>query len=321
MGPFYDTTRADDRIRDRRHARRHPMSLFRLRWMRHLKKVRSARAARAAGPGTPWTAMMRLLRLSRLFTDPRADAELMPLRTLLRHDMADIPEGLLAAMERFENRVARNPQKTQDIRMCQERMLELTTASMNTEAHFEKLTGHLLADMPVQSQKKSSAGTRGLQWQERHAGPRAPRRRLRARPVMVTCVAMICLLMVASHDTDPLSRAVAEVAASESLFLGGLGQTTRGASLPRREQRIPTARMVLEHIDEARTSILGFHTGYELSRLQEAADLIDEINSSATALEPGSAAMYRLHVEVLNLLQERGNTVATPPFNLEEDGG
>ena len=115
--------------------------------------------------------------------------------------------------------------------------------------------------------------------------------------------------------------AVAEVAATESLLLGGLGQTTRGSSRPRREQPIPTARMVLEHIDEARTSILGFHTGYELSRLQEAADLIDEINSSATALEPGSAAMYRLHAEIRKLLQQRGITVAMPPFDLEEDGG
>ena len=280
------------------------MSLPLVRWIRHLQTVWAARWMRDARRGAPLTALIRLLRLARSFADPQADAHLMPLRILLRYNSAALPASLRSAMERFERRLAHDPDRTQDARDCQERLLELTATTQHTEAHFERLTGHQLSDLPVQLRKPTQANRRLTERRRLRNAYRASRMAVR-RPLMLTCAVVLCVLMVASHDADPLSRAVADVAASESLFLGNLGKTTRGASQLTWEERGPTARMVLDRIAQARTSILGFHTGYELSGLEEAAEMIDALHRHASALEPGSAAMYRLRAEIEDLLHPK----------------
>jgi len=259
--------------------------------------------------------MDHLLRSARAFNDPDQDASLMPLRAIRRSTGTEATGNLSGAVERFENRLARDAARQAHLRACEERMLEVPTT--NVERHFEELTGHSLADMPMHQRGAGTGRRRAALHVPSRNNSRRPLARMRAGSAVLACIMLVFVGTLGSYDRDPLSDALGDALVSESVLFGNLGQTTRGGSDTNLEERKAKVRAALDLIDQARTSILGFHTGYEPSALRRAADLIDSAAWSVSPVEPGTAELYRLRDEIRRLLTEEGHDTSTeaPPLS------
>ena len=243
--------------------------------------------------------LARVLEAALEFRDPQADDQLMPLRTVLRASAASRPASLDVEMDRFENRVARDPQRLEQLRATEERILEMDCTGEGVRAHFERVTGHALADFD--SQNPDRVETR--QPQNVHSRKeRLPLARMRAGSAVLASVLVICIFTLGSYGNDPLSDAIGQALASESVLFGSLGETTRGHPDPLLEQRRTQIRAALDRIDVARTSVLGFHTGYDPTALEEAAELLWKASNSASIVEPAPTELYNLRDEILRLV-------------------
>ena len=243
--------------------------------------------------------LARVLDAARDFPDPECDELLTPLRMTLRSGPAPLPSSLELEMDRFENRLERDAGRRDELLRAQERLLESLSNKECVEDHFERVSGHALADFAADPVDRTAPG------QERNRPSRVERQpmaRMRTRSAVLASVLAVCIVTLGSYGNDPLSAAIGEAVASESVLFGSLGETTRGHPDALLEQRRTQIRAALERIDAARTSVLGFHTGYDPTALQEAADLLLQASTGASVVEPSPTELHHLRDEILRLL-------------------
>lgn len=254
--------------------------------------------AEAPDPNGPGPDACRAAEAGRAFADPDFDVELMPLRALLRSERKGMPVNLRASMDRFENRLVRDARLQATLAECEEKISEAAMVQESVLAHMERVTGHRVEDMPSFTVRRqlSRPGTR-------YRPSRPPVARMQARSAVLACVMLIFVATWGSYRSDPLSHAIAQAVASESVLFGSLGETSRGQPDPELEARRERIRTALSRIDEARTSVLGFHTGYEPMALRDAARLVDQAARSLSPVEPTSAELYRLRDEIISMIE------------------
>lgn len=132
---------------------------------------------------------------------------------------------------------------------------------------------------------------------------RKPVHRLRSRPIALATVMTVCILVVGSYTQDSLKTVTGPAATSESILFGSLGERTRGHSHPALELRRAEVLLALERINDARTSVLGFHTGYDPSILEEARLHLERAIAAGSALEPVPSDLVRLRQSVEDILR------------------
>lgn len=267
------------------------------------RSAESARRILSRGAGEE-RGITSVVNAARVFCDPEADEALMPLRTLLRASRKDLPVGLESPMNRFENRLARDLARQEQLRACEWKIVESRATEQDLIDHFEHLAGYTVEDLP----RHRASGQR-LPRKLPASKVRMPLARMKAGSAVLASIMMVCVVTWGSYGTDPLSAAIGGAVASESVLFGSLGETTRGQPDPELEQRRGQIREALDRIDQARTSVLGFHTGYEPSALLEAARLVEKAAQSVSPVEPTPLELYRLRDEILHVLGASPSTL------------
>ena len=120
--------------------------------------------------------------------------------------------------------------------------------------------------------------------------------------VLATVMAILVLTM-GSYESDPLQGLTGSAATSESILFGSLGERTRGHMDLASEQRRTEVLLALDRISVARTSVLGFHTGYDPTSLRSALVHLERAIHVGPAHEPVPSELERLYMAVLRMLE------------------
>ena len=233
----------------------------------------------------------------RAFSDPENDADLTALHVGFERYPTLMPESLRLSHERFERRAVcneeiRRERERQHIRM---RDLDRTDAT----EHFLSLTGYEIGELPAP--KRASSVSRNAVGIPGHRVDRLPIERMTLRSAVLAATIIFFWLSAGSYRNDPLAGPLAAFGQSESMLFGNLGQTVRGHEGQQGVERNEAIREALGAIDAARTSILGFHTGYERDALMRADEALERAIQSATPAEPTTTTLILLrdHVRLL----------------------
>lgn len=244
--------------------------------------------------------MSETLAESRRYMDPESDLALMPLRASSRDEQALDKSVLRTAAVRFRQRLERDPIRLEAWLSSHAHRFELESKT-DVVSHFEAVSGHAIEDYDTERFESVGALHNPIVRSTMH--DRAPIRRSRQGSLVMATVMAACLLILGSYESDPLRELSGLTASSESILFGSLGERTRGHADVDTAYRRAEILQALEHINKARTSILGFHTGYDPSSLRVAADHLER----ALALDPSSEVdpsdLERLHREVRRLLE------------------
>ncbi len=243
----------------------------------------------------------RVLQATRFFADPEMDDELMALRASMRGQRTSVPAVLRNELDRFENRLDRDEGRKEHLRRVELRMLELDSG--DAAAHFERLSGHSLDDFPVDHSFDSAK--RRKRTRKRSAPLRSAAAREHSRSMVTALVVLFCVLVVGSYQSDSLSGVAAKTAESESILFGNLGETSRGYMDPEVERRRVEIREALRWIDASRTTVLGFHTGYDPTKLARAEELIGKAIREWTPVEPVPPILRQLQADIHTVLNPR----------------
>ena len=232
-----------------------------LAWLRHpIARLRavSGRRKRSA----------QLVDHARALNDPAHDAALAGLWAFFRLVPSSRSSDLGLAAERFDRRTSREPALAQLMDMTEERMRDLDQG--HAERHFLEISGYAEEDLPpVHASSARRAVNPGTKKPDRK-----PRSR-RVRPGMLATLMVLFVVALASRSTDPLSPSLTTLSEAQPLLFGSLGETVRGHGEPLEDEASAALFDALEHIESARTSLLGFHTGYERAQLSEASRSLD----------------------------------------------
>lgn len=237
---------------------------------------------------------------SRRYIDPDSDLALMPLRASIHDDQTRDKDVLKTAEDRFRQRLERDPVRLEAWFSAHAHRFKLESKT-DVVAHFEVVTGHSIRDFDVG--RFEDHPTHRNHIGRTHSPDRGPLRRSRESSLVLATVMAACLLILGSYESDPLRELSGMAASSESILFGSLGERTRGHTDMDMAYRRAEVLQALDHINEARTSILGLHTGYDPSLLQPAAVHLER----ALAVGPPHGIipsdLVRLHQEVRRLLE------------------
>lgn len=239
----------------------------------------------------------------RQYSEPTSDERLMPLRASQGTRPSDETDPLAMAQDRFRRRLERDPARLEQWLAVHARRHELES-HIDVESHFEHITGHALADFeqaPVTNRIAESVSTRPPV--RGKLIDRNPLMRARSGSLVLATVMAVCVLTIGSYERDPLRALTGSAASSESILFGSLGERTRGHTDPALEQRRAQVLLALERINEARTSVLGFHTGYDPTSLEAAAAHLERAMILGSTVEPAPADLERLYLEVRRILE------------------
>lgn len=234
---------------------------FALAWLRHpVDRLRAVTGRRKRSA--------QLVDHARALNDPAHDAALAGLWAFFRLVPSSRSSDLDLAADRFARRTSREPALAQLMDMTEERMRDLDQG--HAERHFLDISGYAVEDLPPiiasSNRRAVDPGTR--------KPDRKPRAR-RVRPGMLATLMVLFVVALASRSADPLSPSLTTLSEAQTLLFGSLGETVRGHGEPLEDEASAALSDALEHIESARTSLLGFHTGYERSQLSEASRSLD----------------------------------------------
>lgn len=219
--------------------------------------------------------------------DPGRDAETLGLWVFFGV-VPSSRSGLLdLAAERFAGRTARDGGLAQSLEETTARMIELDGG--RAERHFLAVSGYTADELPPVSTRDVRPTLQpGLRRPDRAS------RSHRVRPGMLAALLVLFVVALASRSADPLAPSLAVLSETQPVLFGSLGETVRG----HREAVVDEASLALVealgHIEAARTSLLGFHTGYERSTLVEASQALERALSTEIPSAPVAAAVEDL---------------------------
>lgn len=252
--------------------------------------------------------MQRVLSDARCLANPESDMDLMPLRVSLQTESVGGSGPLETAQSRFRQRLERDPDLLDEWLSAHAQRFELEATSDIT-THFEAVTGHRVTDLKM-GQSMDRRALRAEKSPSSHSGEvsrrsadRHPIERARSGSLVLATVMVLFVLTLGSYESDPLRGLTGSAATSESILFGSLGDRTRGQDDLALQQRRVEVLLALDGINEARTSVLGFHTGYEPISLRSAVEHLKRAMDMGPANEPVPEELNRLYREALRILE------------------
>lgn len=209
-----------------------------------------------------------LLQHARAMGDPERDTETLGLWAFFRVVPSSRSRVLDLAAERFAGRTARDARLAESLERTTERMIELDGG--RAERHFLAITGYAADELPASNKT-------GMQPALQPGRRRADRvsRSHRVRPGMLATLLVLFVVALASRSTDPLAPSLTALSEAQPVLFGSLGETVRGHGEALIDETSIALVEALGRIEAARTSLLGFHTGYERSTLLEASQALE----------------------------------------------
>ena len=260
----------------------------------------------STGSGDRRPDLDQVLPAARAFTDPDEDDRLTGLHAVLRQSTGRTPDELIPARARFEQRVDRDPERKRRLDEAEEEMARLQ-ATDATE-HFLMISGYSEEELPGMIREPSTSYRANHPGAARHRDRKPARKSFALKPGVLAVLGLFCLFSLGSYGSDPLAGPIAELTDSGSILFGNLGGTVRGHREAAPEEQQVAMMAALDQIDQSRTSILGFYTGYERDALLEAMVFLDQAIRVAPLTEPVAAELIRLRNEVSALVvQEQGD--------------
>lgn len=230
---------------------------------------------------------VRLVQHARALGDPGRDRETLGLWAFFHVVPSSRSRVLDLAAERFAGRTARDTGLAESLEAATERMIELDGG--RAERHFLAISGYAVDELPqINGQRVQPTLKPGTRRPDRAS------RQHRVRPGMLAALLVLFVVALGSRSADPLAPSLAVLSKTQPVLFGSLGETVRG----HREALVDEASLALVealgHIEEARTSLLGFHTGYERSTLIEASRALERALGTEIPSESVAAAVEDL---------------------------
>lgn len=236
-----------------------------------------------------------LVAQARALSDPEKDRVLVGLWAFFRLVPSSRSEALDLAAERFAVRSSREPGLERMLDDVEARMRELDNG--HAERHFLAISGYDAEDLPP----AAGALETGIKQDRRFLPDRAARAH-RVRPGMLATLLVLFMVALASRSADPLADSLTTLAQTQPVLFGSLGETVRGHREPVDDDATEALVEALGHIEGARTSLLGIHTGYERGTLAAASSSLERALSTPITSPPLADAVRELKVRIDELI-------------------
>jgi hypothetical protein len=227
--------------------------------------------------------------------DPLRDREHVGLWASFRLAPSSRATDLALAAERFAGRSSRDPALAESVDRAAERMLELDRG--HAERHFLQISGYRLEDLPPPCVPVAASDVRP----SRRRADRAAKAH-RIRPGMLATLLVLFVVAITSRSADPLAPSLARLSETQPVLFGSLGETVRGHRDPSADAASLALVQALDHIEASRTSLLGFHTGYDRGVLIHASSALDRALETHLPSEPLVSAVEQLKVRIDELI-------------------